>query len=61
MFASGVDLAVAVRSASLVPARVLGLTDEVGALATGLRADFVLTDNQLGVDAVFRAGRRWDG
>ena len=61
VFASGVDLAAAVRSASLVPARVLGLTDQIGALAAGLRADFVLVDDQLGVEAVYRAGRRWVG
>ena len=55
---SGVELAAAVRSASLVPARLLGLENEIGSLGAGLRADFVLTDQGLSVNAVYRAGQK---
>ncbi|MCL1898528.1 MAG: amidohydrolase family protein [Micrococcales bacterium] len=54
---SGIDLAQAVLSASLVPARVLGLENQVGALGAGLKADFVLTNSQLQPQAVYRAGQ----
>jgi N-acetylglucosamine-6-phosphate deacetylase len=54
--ASGVSLALAVRSASLVPARVLGQSSEVGALKAGLRADLLLTDPALQPSHVIRAG-----
>ena len=57
VFNAGVALAAAVRAASLVPARVLGLTHEIGALGAGLLADFVLTDQDLAVKAVYRRGR----
>lgn len=53
---SGVELGAAVRAASSVPARVLGLADEVGALSEGLRADVLLTDRNLCVQRVLRAG-----
>ncbi|MCL2804042.1 MAG: amidohydrolase family protein [Micrococcales bacterium] len=54
---SGVDLCDSVRAASATPAAIIGLGDEVGQLARGLRADLVLTDNDLEVQAVFRAGQ----
>ncbi|BDZ42971.1 N-acetylglucosamine-6-phosphate deacetylase [Paraoerskovia sediminicola] len=53
--AAGVALVDAVRSASLTPARVLGRTD-IGALEAGRRADVVVTDADLGVQRVLRAG-----
>lgn len=53
--AAGVPLADAVRSASWVPARVLGLTD-VGGLVAGRRADVVVTDADLRPLRVLRAG-----
>lgn len=53
--AAGVPLVDAVRSASWVPARALGLED-VGALAAGRRADVVVTDGDLRVRRVLRAG-----
>ncbi|MFI2105499.1 N-acetylglucosamine-6-phosphate deacetylase [Isoptericola sp. NPDC019693] len=53
--AAGVPLVDAVRSASWVPARVLGLTD-VGGLVVGRRADIVETDGDLRVRRVLRAG-----
>lgn len=52
----GVPLEVAVRCASLTPARVLG-RDDVGALVTGRRADVVETDDTLHPLRVLRAGR----
>ncbi len=53
---SGVSLADAVTMASTTPARVLGLADEVGAIAPGLRADLVLLDRELHVTGVLRQG-----
>jgi N-acetylglucosamine-6-phosphate deacetylase len=53
--AAGVPLADAVRSASWVPARVLGLSD-VGGLVAGRRADVVVADGDLRVRRVLRAG-----
>ncbi len=52
---AGVPLADAVRSASWVPARVLGLPD-VGGLVIGCRADVVVTDADLRVRRVLRGG-----
>lgn len=54
--AAGVPLVAAVRCASWVPARVLGLGD-VGGLVAGRRADLVVTDRDLAVQRVCRAGR----
>lgn len=53
---SGVDLASAVASASTVPASVLGLADEIGALRAGLRADVCVVDDDLRPQRVMRAG-----
>jgi N-acetylglucosamine-6-phosphate deacetylase len=52
---AGVPLVEAVRSASWVPARVLGLED-LGGLVAGRRADVVVTDADLRVRRVLRAG-----
>jgi len=57
--ASGVPVADAVRAASEAPARVLGLSSR-GALSPGLIADLVVTDPELRVRRVMRAGR-WLG
>ncbi|QAY63264.1 N-acetylglucosamine-6-phosphate deacetylase [Xylanimonas allomyrinae] len=54
--AAGVPLADAVRAASWVPARALGLTD-VGGLVAGRRADVLVTDDELRPVRVIRAGR----
>ena len=54
---SGVELSAAVKAASLVPARVIGQDEEVGSLGAGRRADFVLTDRNLAVKAVYRMGQ----
>jgi N-acetylglucosamine-6-phosphate deacetylase len=54
--AAGVSIVDAVRMAATTPARVLGLTRTVGALAVGLRADLVVLDDDLRVVRVMRAG-----
>jgi len=53
--AAGVALVDAVRAASWTPAEVLGL-DDVGGLVAGRRADVVVTDADLRVRRVLRAG-----
>ncbi|AGL21313.1 N-acetylglucosamine-6-phosphate deacetylase [Actinoplanes sp. N902-109] len=53
---AGLALPAAAAMASTTPARVLGLTDEVGALAAGLRADLVVLSPDLRVKRVMRAG-----
>lgn len=53
---AGVELGAAVHSASAVPARVLGLQDELGALSAGHRADVLLTDGDLRPVRVLRGG-----
>jgi N-acetylglucosamine-6-phosphate deacetylase len=52
----GVPLVDAVRSATAVPARVLGLTGEVGSLEPGARADVLVTDADLRPVRVLRLG-----
>jgi N-acetylglucosamine-6-phosphate deacetylase len=54
---TGVPLAVAVRMASLTPARIAGWDHEIGSLATGKRADLVVLDRALSVRQVYRDGR----
>ncbi|GAA3338942.1 N-acetylglucosamine-6-phosphate deacetylase [Amorphoplanes nipponensis] len=53
---AGLDLPTAAAMAATTPARVLGLTDEVGALEAGLRADLVVLAPDLTVKRVMRAG-----
>lgn len=54
--AAGVPLPDAVRSATAVPARVLGCAGEVGALEPGARADVLVTDADLRPVRVLRRG-----
>lgn len=54
---AGVDLCRAVQAASATPAHVLGMADEVGALALGLRADVLLVDEGLRAPRVLREGQ----
>ena len=54
--AAGVPLADAVLAATATPAGLLGRTD-VGRLAAGLRADVLVTDEELVPTAVLRGGR----
>lgn len=53
---AGVPFMDALQSATSVPAAILGLTDEVGALRRGLRADVLIVDAQLELQRVMRAG-----
>ncbi|MCC9203503.1 N-acetylglucosamine-6-phosphate deacetylase [Arthrobacter sp. zg-Y769] len=53
---SGVPLADAVGAATAVPADVLRLADEVGALRRGLRADALVVSPELELHAVLRCG-----
>ncbi len=56
----GVDLATASHMASGSPAAFLGLADETGRIAAGLRADLVLLDDALEVTATWIGGVRGD-
>lgn len=53
---AGLPLHTASRLASLHPARSLGLTDR-GTLAPGLRADLVVLNAELQVEAVYVGGQ----
>jgi N-acetylglucosamine-6-phosphate deacetylase len=55
--AAGIDLPTAVRMASLTPAKILGLDGEIGSLEAGKRADILLLDKDLQVNAVWVGGR----
>ena len=55
---AGVPLLDAIRAASVTPAAVLGVQEEVGRLAPGLRADVLAVDPALHPVAVWRAGHR---
>lgn len=57
----GLDLPAAVRMASLTPATIIGLQDEIGSLAAGKRADLVLLDRELNVTRVFVDGETIPG
>ena len=54
---TGVPLEVAVRMASLTPARIAGRDHEVGSIAPGKRADLVVLDRERNVRRVHRDGR----
>src|SRR5205807_1385076 len=51
---TGVPLAEVVRMASLTPARIAGVDRELGSIAVGKRADFVVLDRTLSVKQVWR-------
>jgi N-acetylglucosamine-6-phosphate deacetylase len=57
LVALGIDLPVAVATASRAPLAVLGVTDR-GRIAAGQRADLVELDDALAVTGVLRGGRR---
>jgi N-acetylglucosamine-6-phosphate deacetylase len=50
---AGASLPQAVRMASLVPARVLGLQDTKGSIAVGKDADLILFDDEINIKEVF--------
>jgi N-acetylglucosamine-6-phosphate deacetylase len=52
----GLDLPTAVRMASLTPAMIIGLQDEIGSLAVGKRADLLFLDAELEITRVFVDG-----
>jgi N-acetylglucosamine-6-phosphate deacetylase len=54
--ATGITLAEAVECATWAPARALGVEDEIGTLAPGLRADFVVWDARHKVTHAFMSG-----
>lgn len=58
--AAGVPLEDAVRSATSVPAEVIGLADEVGSLNVGFSADVLVLDRHLRLHSVYRDGRKLD-
>ena len=52
----GVPLHEAVNAASLYPAMTLGIENERGAIAVGLKADMVICDKEMNVTRVIRNG-----
>jgi N-acetylglucosamine-6-phosphate deacetylase len=54
--ATGAAVPEVVRMATLTPARIAGWEAEVGSVAAGKRADFVVLDGELTVRAVYRDG-----
>ncbi|MGH9720084.1 MAG: N-acetylglucosamine-6-phosphate deacetylase [Bryobacteraceae bacterium] len=55
---TGCALWQAVRMASLTPATIVGVQDEIGSLAAGKWADVILMDDDLNVHATFVGGKR---
>jgi N-acetylglucosamine-6-phosphate deacetylase len=56
MEATGLSLAEAWPASSRTPARTLGLDGEIGSLSPGFRADLVLLDRDLEVEATLVGG-----
>ena len=57
---TGCPLWQAVQMASLTPAEIIGVADELGSLAPGKWADVVILDDNVNVAATFVAGQRLD-
>ena len=53
LVAYGVPFAQAVKSASLIPAKAIGLDHEIGSIAPGKRADLLVLDEKLDITAVY--------
>jgi N-acetylglucosamine-6-phosphate deacetylase len=56
--ATGAPLHEVIRMATLTPARIAGVADEVGSIAVGKRADLVVLDTAMQVRQVYVAGQR---
>lgn len=54
----GIPLEDAMYAASYAPAKVIGMENVVGSIAAGKRADLVVTDPDLNIDAVYVKGTR---
>lgn len=54
--AFGIPAEEAIRAATLLPARVIGAAGEVGSIAPGKQADFLLCDGDWNLQAVYLAG-----
>ena len=54
----GIPLEEAIQAASILPARVLGLDHELGSIAPGKAADFIVCTDTLERRAVYMSGRR---
>ena len=54
----GISKEQAILSATIVPAREIGRADEIGSIANGKLADFVVCDEALGRKAVYMGGER---
>ena len=54
----GIPLEDAVTAATAAPARVIGRENEIGSIAPGLYADFLLLDDELNLEAVYIDGLR---
>lgn len=55
---AGIPLETALASATMVPARELGIYDMVGSITVGKKADFVLIDKDLNIKEVYVGGRK---
>ena len=55
---NGLSICEAVNSASLYPAKAIGVDNERGSLETGKRADIVVCDEDFNVKRVFKAGKK---
>ncbi len=52
----GIPLEEALRTASFNPARILGVLEDVGAIAVGRRADLLLCDGEMNLERVYLSG-----
>ena len=55
--AFGIPCEQAILSATAIPAREIGRQDEIGAIADGMHADFVVCDEKLTRQAVYLGGK----
>lgn len=52
----GIPLATAVKSASFIPAKAIGLEKQIGSIDVNLDADIIVLDNDLSVEKIFIKG-----